>query len=122
MHFNITDQVISDFLSGIIAVLALIAVGGALSVLLRGLAKKFPFIRLALILALSPLSLIKFLAHNESYALHLYAMVVIVLGVAIDGISHLLLPREQPQSTDCPEKQEEETTEDSSTLVWEKAE
>ncbi len=123
MKINITDQIISEFTSGVVAVLAVIAVGAALSFILRGIARKFPFTRMALVLALAPLSLINFLDRGESTALLLYAMITTLLGITIDGINHLLLPKERPQTTHDAVKQEEEIAESNpSVIVWEKAE
>lgn len=123
MNINITDQIISEFMSGMVGVLAVIAVGAILSFVLRGIARKFPFTRMALVLALAPLSLINFLDRGESTALLLYAMITTLLGITIDGINHLLLPKERPHTTHDSVKQEEETAESNpSVIVWEKAE
>lgn len=123
MNINITDRIASEFLSGMIAILVLLAVGALLSYILRGMAKKLPFTRLALILALAPLSLIQSLDHGAGTSLLLYSMVITVLGVAIDGINHLLLPKERLQETESMEEQEEEAAEPKpGMIVWEKAE
>lgn len=123
MNINITDQIISEFMSGVVGVLAVIAVGAILSFILRGIARKFPFTRMALVLALAPLSVINFLDRGENTALLLYAMITTLLGITIDGINHLLLPKERPQTTHDSAKQAEETAESNpSVIVWEKAE
>ena len=122
MVINIPDQIIREFLSGVSAVLAAIAVGAFLWFILRGIARKFPFIRMGLVLALAPLSLFNFLGNSESSALLIYAMVTTLLGFAIDGINHLLMPGEQSQPTQNPAKQAEETVESNpGVIVWEKA-
>jgi hypothetical protein len=123
MKINITDQIISEFTSGVVAVLAVIAVGAALSFILRGISRKFPFTRMALVLALAPLSLINFVGYSESTALLFYAMITTLLGITIDGINHLLLPKERPQTISDSATQEEETVKSNpGVIVWEKAE
>ena len=123
MNINIPDQIIREFLSGVIAVLAAIAMGAFLLFILRGIAKKFPFIRMGLVLALAPLSLINFLGNSESAALLIYAMITVLLVIAIDGINHLLMPKEQSQPSQNPVKQVKETVESNpDAFVWDKAE
>ncbi len=123
MIINIPDQIIREFLSGVTAVLAAIAMGAFLLFILRGIARKFPFIRMGLVLALAPLSLINFLGNSESTTLLIYAMLTVLLGISIDGINHLLMPKEQSQPTQDPVKQAEETVESNpDSMVWEKAE
>ena len=122
MYFSISDQMISQFLSGLLGVLALVAVGSALALALGAMANRFPFSRLSLILALSPLSFARFLDYGGNSTLHLYAMIVILLGITIDGVSYLLEPRvrsgaEQTQS-EAAEKTEEPSP---GVIVWEKA-
>lgn len=111
MVINIPDQIIREFLSGVSAVLAVIAVGVFLWFILRGIARKFTFIHMTLVLALAPLSLINFLGNSESSILLIYAMAITLLGIAIDGINHLLTPNEQSQPTQNPVKQAEESVE-----------
>jgi len=126
MSINITDRVVSEFLSGIVAVLALIAVGSVLSYILRGMAKKFPFTRMALILALSPLTLVKFLGQSTVSTLYLFAMIAALLGITIDGINHLLLPKElpeaEPEEATKAEENETATEPGPGVIIWEKAE
>ena len=121
MQFSISDSTVSEFLGGIFAILALVGVGGTLSLLLSGMTKRFPFSKLSLILALSPLSLIGFLDHGANSTLYLYAMIVILLGITIDGIAHLLEPK-SPAKANL--EAEENTTAESAPgrIVWEKAE
>ncbi len=122
MIINIPDQIIREFLSGVTAVLAVIAVGGFLLFILRGISRKFSFTRMGLVLALAPLSLINFLGNSESYVLLIYAMVTTLLGLAIDGINHLLPPKEQSQPTQNPVIQAEETVESNpDVIIWDKA-
>ena len=119
MNINIPDQLAS----GVIVVLAVIAMGAFIAFLLRGIARKFPFTCMALVLALAPLSLINFLGYNQSTALLIYAMIATLLGFALDGISHLLMPEAQsrPASNSAdPEKETGETK--PGAIVWEKAE
>ena len=130
MNINITDRMISLFLSGIISVLVLIVVGAILSVVFKKIDKKFVFTRMALIVALSPLTLVHFLGESSASTLYLFAMVAVLLGIAIDGINHLLLPKELPrevtkaESEVATEAEENEaaTETEPSVIVWEKAE
>jgi len=123
MNINIPDQIVSDFSSGVMAVLAVIALGAFLSFILRGIARKVPFTCIGLVLALAPLSLISLLGNSESTALLIYAMIMTLLGFSIDGINHLLMPKEQSRPAQNPVKQEEETVEPNpGGMVWEKVE
>ena len=117
MVINIPDQIIREFLSGVSAILAVIAVGTFLWFILQGIARKFTFTRMTLVLALAPLSLINFLGNSESSALLIYAVVTTLLGFAIDGINHLLMPDEQSQPTQNPAKQAEETGESNPCVI-----
>ena len=47
MQFSVSDSMISEFFSGLFAVFALIAVGGLIALILGGMARRFPFSRLA---------------------------------------------------------------------------
>lgn len=129
MQIQLSSQVVSQFLSGLIGVLALVVVGGLLSMLLRGMAKRFPFSRLALVFALSPLSLVRFLDQGDDLTLYLYAMIVLLIGISVDGISYLLEPKITPMSTQEAEleetgieEDEEKTSDEPNVIVWEKAE
>ena len=123
MYFSISDQMVSDFFSGLLGVLALVAVGSALALALGGMTKRFPFSRLSLILALSPLSFSRFLGYGGNTTLHLYAMIVILLGITIDGISYLLEPRERSDAQQAKAEEAEKVAEPSpGVIVWEKAE
>jgi len=122
MYFSISDQMVSEFLSGLLAVLGLVVVGSALALALGGMAKRFPFSRLSLILALSPLSFQRFLENDANDTLHLYAMIVILLGITIDGISYLLEPRVRPAMREAQaEEAEKEEVPSPGVIVWEKA-
>ena len=124
MYFSISDQMISQFLSGLLGVLALVAVGSALALALGAMANRFPFSRLSLILALSPLSFARFLDDGSNTTLHLYAMIVILLGITIDGISYLIEPRVHSSGAEQTQSVEAEKAEEPSpgVIVWEKAE
>lgn len=125
MQLALSDSMISEFLSGLFAVFALIAVGGMVALILGGMARRFPFTRLAIILALAPLSLVRFLERGGGSTLFLFAMIVILLGITIDGINYLLTPKIQPQPKEeqAPEKVQAQASEaDSGVIVWEKAE
>ena len=127
MQFSISDYMISQFLSGALAVFSLLGIGAILMLLLMGLARSFPFCRLALTLALTPLCLVSFLERSAMSTLYLYAMIVILLGITIDGISHVLTPK---QSDNKPKEQlkfpaepsAEAEEPDPDTMVWEKVE
>ena len=123
MYFSISDQMVSQFFSGLLGVLALVAVGSALALALGGMTRRFPFSRLSLILALSPLSFSRFLEYNGTTTLHLYAMIVILLGITIDGISYLLEPRVRTATAEEAKPEEAEKAEEPSpgVIVWEKA-
>jgi hypothetical protein len=123
MNISLTDQMVSQFLSGVIAIFALIAVGATLSALFKAMDEKFTFTRLALIMALSPLSLVNFLDAGYVSTLYLFSMIVALLGITIDGINFLLLPKERIKTESTVEKEEASEIEpDSSVIIWEKAE
>ena len=123
MNISLTDQMVSQFLSGVITIFALIAVGATLSALFKAMDEKFTFTRLALIMALSPLSLVSFLDAGYVSSLYLFSMIVALLGITIDGINFLLLPKEVIKTESKVEKEEASKVEpDSSLIVWEKAE
>ncbi len=124
MQFSISDNMVSEFISGLFAVFALIGVGAAIMLLLMGLARKFPFTRMALVLALTPFSLFRFLENSSVSTLYLYAMIVVLLGITIDGISYVLTPREAIRKEDAEPAQaeEKEAKPDPNMIVWEKAE
>ena len=124
MQFSISDSTVSEFLVGIVAILALISVGGILSLLLGSMSKRYPFSRLALILALTPFSLIGFLDSSASSTLYLYAMIVILLGITIDGIAFLLEPKANTKAESRAEPAQEKQAEepDPGVIIWEKAE
>ena len=122
MIINIPDQIIREFLSGVSAVLAAIAVGAFLWFILRGIARKFTFTRMTLILALSPLSLVNFLDQDTASTLYLFAMIAILLGITIDGINYLLMPKELPKAVPEEASREKEAETEAGGIVWEKAE
>lgn len=129
MQFSISDSMISDFMSGLFVVFALIGVGAFLMLILSGMAHRFPYTRIAIALALAPMSLIKFLGNGADSTLNLYAMITILLGITIDGINHILTPKaaarskEAPASVQDPEPQVvAEDDEEPGMIVWEKAE
>lgn len=114
---------VSQFLSGVITIFAVIAVGGTLSVLFKAMQKKFAFTRLALVIGLSPLALVNFMDRGSSSNLYLFSMIAVLLGITIDGINFLLLPKERPEAK--PKAETEEATDadpNSGVIVWEKAE
>lgn len=125
MQFSISDNTVALFISGLITILALIAVGGILSFILKGMTKRFPFSRLALILSLSPFCLIGFMDRGANSSLYLYAMIVILLGITIDGIAYLLEPKQIPEAETQAEANDTESTlaeTKPGMIVWGKAE
>lgn len=124
MYFSISDNTVGEFLSGLVVVLALVAVGCTIALVLSGMAKRFPFSRLALVLALSPLSFFRFIEYQGNSTLVLYAMIVILLGITIDGINHLLEPKAKVNMQDAAEKKKDPVKQEdpqSGVIVWEKA-
>ena len=95
MRFDINDSVINEFLSGLIIIFALIAVGGLLAFVLKKMTHRYPLTRLALILALTPISLLHFLDQNTRYLLFTYVLIIALMGITIDGIRHLFEFRAQ---------------------------
>ena len=123
MRINITDQMISQFFSGLTVVFVLIAIGAVLAFVLKGMAGKSPFTRMALILALAPVSLISFLGYKESTYVFIYAMVAVLIGLTIDGINYLLAPKPELKSEPVKAEEEKEAEEENpNVIVWEKAE
>lgn len=125
MQFSISDNMINEFVSGLFAVFALIGVGAVIMLLLTGLGKRFPFTRLALALALTPLSLSRFLENGTASTVYLYSMIVVLLGITIDGINHVLTPKEAARKEEEPEETaeaEQKEKHDPDMIVWEKAE
>lgn len=124
MRINITDQIISEFFSGALIVLVLVAMGSLLLILLKGVSKTFPFTRMGATIALAPLSMINFLDEQAGTMLIYYAMTAALLGIAIDGINHLITPKERIKvEEEKPMKQETEEIETRpGVIVWEKAE
>lgn len=111
-------------MSGLVVVLALVVVGCTIALILSGMAKRFPFSRLALVFALSPLAFVRFIEYQGNSTLHLYAMIVLLLGITIDGINHLLEPKARPLAQEAEEETPEAIQEDESqpgVIVWEKA-
>ncbi|MDF7808938.1 hypothetical protein P4E94_15940 [Pontiellaceae bacterium B12219] len=125
MHFSITDSAVSEFLSGLIVVFTLLGVGALLLLLLGILIRKFPFTRLSLVLALTPLSLIHFMSRGAVSTVLLFSMISVLLGLTIDGINYVLLPKEVKKiPVPVPASSDEETEEAAKPgmIVWEKAE
>ncbi len=125
MYFSINDHMVSEFFSGLIPIFALVVIGYLFSILLGGMARRFPFSRLALIVVLPPLSLVRFLDPKSSFVLYLYAVVVMILGIVIDGIGYLQEPKEaqvKAVSKEEPEETDAAVEPDPNVIIWEKAE
>ena len=123
MNISITDEIISQFLSGVLTICAMIMVGGTLALLLRGMNRNFNFTRLSLVLGLAPLSLVSFMDPKTSSTLFLFSMIVVLLGITVDGINFLLLPKERVKSVEkVKEPVQVEAEPDPGVIIWEKAE
>jgi hypothetical protein len=92
MQINLTNQMISQFFGGVFIIFALILVGSALAILLKIMSRKFSFMRLAMVLALTSLCMVSFLDRSSTSTLYLFSMITILLGITIDGINYLLMP------------------------------
>ena len=113
---------LSQFLSGVLTIVVLISVGGMLSILLKPMSQKFVFTRLSLILGLTPLTLINFIDEGSSSSLYLFSMIVALLGITVDGINFLLMPKTRLQEEPVVETADvEEPQPDPGVIVWEKA-
>ena len=124
MFISISDEMVSEFLSGLVVVLALVAVGCTIALALSGMARRFPFSRLALVFALSPLAFVRFIEDQGYSTLHLYAMIVLLLGITIDGINFLLEPKARPERKETEAETRDTQQQDepqSDVIVWEKA-
>lgn len=123
MYFSINDQMVSDFFSGLIVVVALFVVGWLFSILLIGMARRYPISRLALIMVLSPLSFILFIEGSSRFALYLYVMIVMIIGIAIDGITYLRQAPAQPKAASKENSSQEvaPVEADPEVIIWEKA-
>lgn len=128
MNINLSDQIVSQFISGLITVFALVGVGGLVATALYGIARRFPFIHMSLVLALSPLALVQFFDYGGDGIFFIYAMVVIVLGFTIDGTQYLLTPKvrpkaeaEMPREENREEEKENPANPRPGVIVWEKA-
>ncbi len=121
MHISIDEQIASQLISGTIAVAIMVGIGILLSILLKVVvSRRFAFTRLALILVLSPLCMINLLDRSSVSTLYLYGIVVIVLGMTIDGIAHLLHP--EPEGKGGRKKKAPTIEPNADPIVWEKVE
>ena len=123
MEISINNEILSQLINGIIAVIILVAAGGVLAFASRMMInKRVPFTRLALILALPPFCLINLLDRGSVSTLYLYAIIVIVLGMAIDGTAHLIRPEKLPGSNRKKKAPATGSEPDPDAIVWEKVE
>ena len=133
MQLMFSDETLSRFLSGLLIILILISIGTIIGWLLGKLRKKHPFSRLAIMLALPPLSFIQFISDNQRPAFYIFTMIVLVAGITIDGMAYLLTPKDRTDAEDPvtagakaetaseqPEDEPVSQTESSGALVWEK--
>ena len=122
MTISIPDQLIGEVLSGVVSILAVIAAGFLLFIILRKIAGKYPFTRLGSAIALAPLILFSALESSESTVLLFFAMTAVLLGVAIDGIAYLILPEKALQAARHPAEQAEGAAASNPALIaWENA-
>lgn len=123
MKINIPDQTISEFVIGVIAILAIVAVGALLLFILQRSATRFPFFRMVLVVALAPLSLMGALDSQAGFALLIFSILATLLGITIEGISYLSRPKEESVIIgSSPQKNKEDTPSSPDSIVWEKAE
>jgi len=123
MFFSITDRTVNAFMQGAVVVLALVVVGCILALILGGMTHRFPFSRLALVLALTPLSFVQILDLRWSSNLQLFAMIVILIGITIDGISSLLKPRVRTvyRERTAEDQESGQEAESAEVIEWKKA-
>ncbi len=107
MTFRLSDRVIADFLSGILALVAILAVGAVLAFALKFMSKRYHFTRLGLVLGLAPLSMVSFLEYRGRANFFLFSMFVILLGVTIDGLAYLFHPPLEEEPEEEPEEEAE---------------
>jgi len=119
---NFDEQLISYFLTGTVALFALVAIGGALANAFRTISRQFAFTKLALILGLPPFCLAKCVSRSSLSTLFLFAIIIIVLGFTIDGIRYLLLTWREPGNATTPAKKTQDGNSDGKGIVWDKAE
>lgn len=123
MEISINNEILSQLINGIIAVIILVAAGVVLAMASKMMInKRFPFTRLALILTLPPFCLINLLDRGSVSTLYLYAIVVIVLGMAIDGIAHLIRPEDPRQNKSQKKAPATGSEPEPDAIVWEKVE
>lgn len=135
MRLLVSGEMINQFVSGLLIILTLIAVGYAISLILGMMAKRFPFSRYALTIALTPFCMAFFLEKSQITALFFFAMGMVLLGLAIDAIAYLTAPKPVPTPIPIPEQKaaiSELPTQETAAIpdekpepgmiVWEKAE
>jgi hypothetical protein len=124
MHLSISNEIISDLITGLTALFILVLLGCILSIVLGRMKKQFPFTRLTLILALPPLSMIRFLDPVGVSALCICVVVLMLLGITIDGIKHLRQSDDEKQESDHRKNKKESASKeaDPNVIVWEKLE
>jgi hypothetical protein len=111
MTIEIPDQIISGMLRGVFSVVYVTAAGALLYVLLRKLTRKFPFTRLGTVIALAPLTLFNLLVIPDNTALLVFAMLSSLIGISIDGVNQLLIPKELSRFANNPAEEGNETVE-----------
>jgi len=110
-----------DIVNQVILVLALIVVGCVIALILGGMTRRFPFSRLALVLALAPISFSHFFEELRLPTLYLYAMIVVLIGITIDGLSYLLKPRTRTIVRDGNVAVTEQEESQADVIEWKKA-
>lgn len=131
MRLLVSGEMMNQFASGLLIILALIAVGYTLSLVLRPAAKRFPFSRHTATIALTPFCMVYFLAEHQVTALIFFSMGMVLLGITIDAIAYLTEPKpekvpEQNAAISELTVQADEIVPDEKPepgmIVWEKAE
>jgi hypothetical protein len=121
---EIDNELISNFLTGTLAVFAMVAIGGALANLFSRTRRNHTFTRSALILILPPLCLSLCLPYMMLQVLFPLAAALVIIGFALDGAKQLIIAgkRAKPKPDPLPPEQEEDAESDGRTMRWEKAE
>jgi len=128
MYIKITDGIVSQYLSGVLVVFAVAVVGVSVYLVFKGLERRFPFSRLGLTVALTPLSLMNFVDLRDNMVYYVFAASSVVGALLVDGIQHLLTPKARPQApaaetatAETAETPVEPAESKPDMIVWEKA-
>jgi hypothetical protein len=117
---ELDNELINHFLTGTIAVFALVLIGGTLAHILRSVGAKFLFTKAALVLALPPLALSQCVDRSSLDTLYLFAFILILPGFLIDGARHLVCAWKDGDTGAPPKPSMTDTASEEKGLVWEK--